>query len=65
MALDGRGIAWLPQTLIVDDLAAGRLVNAADLDLCVDLEIRLYSPRLMVGSTTKEFWDVATSSRSS
>lgn len=62
MALDGRGIAWLPQTLIADDLAAGRLVAAADADLCVDLEIRLYRPRLAVGRTTKEFWDVAISS---
>ncbi len=30
MALDGRGIAWLPRTLIADDLAAGRLLVAAD-----------------------------------
>ncbi|RZL93031.1 MAG: LysR family transcriptional regulator, partial [Variovorax sp.] len=59
MALDGRGIAWLPQSLVVDDLDAGRLVAAADADLCVDLEIRLYRPRLAVGRTTKEFWDVA------
>lgn len=59
MALDGRGIAWLPQTLVVDDLATGRLVAAADADLCVDLEIRLYRPRSAVGHTTKEFWEVA------
>jgi DNA-binding transcriptional LysR family regulator len=29
MAMDGRGMAWLPQTLIRDDLAAGRLIEAA------------------------------------
>lgn len=62
MALDGRGIAWLPQTLVVDDLETGRLAAAADLDFCVDLEIRLYRPRLAVGRTTNEFWDVAISS---
>ncbi|MDP3619412.1 MAG: LysR substrate-binding domain-containing protein [Ramlibacter sp.] len=59
MALDGRGIAWLPRTLIADDLAAGRLLVAADADLCVELEIRLYRPRLTVGRTTSAFWDVA------
>jgi DNA-binding transcriptional LysR family regulator len=59
MALDGRGIAWLPQTLVVDDLDAGRLVAAADADFRVDLEIRLYRPRSAVGRTTNEFWDVA------
>lgn len=29
MALDGRGIAWLPQTLVEDDINLGRLVAAA------------------------------------
>lgn len=29
MAMDGRGIAWLPLTVIEDDLAAGRLVKAS------------------------------------
>ena len=29
MALDGRGMAWLPQTLIAEDLASGRLTEAA------------------------------------
>lgn len=28
MALDGRGVAWLPATLIRDDVAAGRLMHA-------------------------------------
>ena len=34
MALDGRGMAWLPQTLITDDLASGRLIEAAPQDWC-------------------------------
>ena len=29
MALDGRGMAWLPRSLIRDDVAAGRLVGSA------------------------------------
>ncbi len=29
MALDGRGIAWLPQTLVEEDIGQGRLVAAA------------------------------------
>lgn len=32
MALNGRGLAWLPATLIRDDLASGRLVAAAPED---------------------------------
>ena len=45
MALDGRGLAWLPATLVHDDLAAGRLVRAAPADWDVALEIRLYRER--------------------
>jgi LysR family transcriptional regulator, hypochlorite-specific transcription factor HypT len=56
MALDGRGIAWLPRTLVEEDLAAGRLVAAADADFYVDLEIRLYRQRDAVGRAAEAFW---------
>jgi DNA-binding transcriptional LysR family regulator len=59
MALDGRGIAWLPQTLVVDDLEAGRLVAAADAELSIDLEIRLYRQRVAIGLATEAFWEAA------
>ena len=56
MALDGRGIAWLPRTLVVDDLASGRLVEAAPGDWTIDLEIRLYRDRSPLGKAAEEFW---------
>jgi LysR family transcriptional regulator, hypochlorite-specific transcription factor HypT len=57
MALDGRGVAWLPKTLIEDDLASGRLVAAAsDGDLTVDLEIRLYRQREHAGRAAEAVW---------
>lgn len=65
LALDGRGIAWLPQTLIMDDLDAGRLVAAADAELCVDLEIRLYRQRVAIGRGTQAFWEAAVESSAS
>lgn len=65
MALDGRGIAWLPQTLIADDLTSGRLIAAADVGLCVDLEIRLYKQRVAASRATEAFWEVASKARSS
>jgi DNA-binding transcriptional LysR family regulator len=63
MALDGRGIAWLPRTLVDDDLLAGRLVAAADADWSVDLEIRLYRQREDVGSVAEAFWAAAVTPR--
>ena len=62
MALDGRGIAWLPRTLVEEDLAAGRLVVAAEPRWSVDLEIRLYRQLAEVGRAAEAFWQAATQS---
>lgn len=56
MALDGRGMAWLPQTLIREDLASGRLIEAAPKEWIIELEIRLYRDRSPVGKAAEEFW---------
>jgi DNA-binding transcriptional LysR family regulator len=56
MALDGRGLAWLPQTLIAEDLAAGRLVEAAAPEWRTDMEIRHYRDRSPLGSAGEAFW---------
>ena len=61
MALDGRGVAWLPRTLVEEDLQAGSLVAAAGDDWNVDLEIRLYRPREAVGRAAEAFWKSANS----
>ncbi|WP_353248635.1 LysR family transcriptional regulator [Salinisphaera sp. T31B1] len=56
MALDGRGIAWLPRTLIADDLAAGRLSVAADAGWHVALEVRLYRGHGPLAAASEAFW---------
>lgn len=59
MALDGRGLAWLPQLLVGDDLDAGRLVEAAPAAWSIDLEIRLYRDRAALGQAAEAFWSAA------
>ena len=61
MTLDGRGIAWLPQTLITDDLKAGRLVEAGDDS--IELEIRLYRHRDRLGAAGEVFWSTVGKTR--
>ncbi len=61
MALDGRGIAWLPQTLVEDDISAGRLLPAAGGDWQIALEIRLYRARSPAGRAAEAFWRSAAS----
>ena len=56
MALDGRGLAWLPQLLIGDDIERGRLVVAAPEEWSIDLEIRLYRDRAALGKAAEAFW---------
>ena len=56
MALDGRGMAWLPQTLIAEDLTSRRLVEAAPRDWHIELEIRLYRDRAPLGKAGEDFW---------
>ncbi|WP_370869091.1 LysR family transcriptional regulator [Rhodoferax sp.] len=57
MVLDGRGIAWLPKSLIDEDLASGRLVPAASEEWCVELEIRLYRDRKPMARAAEALWD--------
>jgi DNA-binding transcriptional LysR family regulator len=59
MALDGRGVAWLPLTLVDEDISNGRLVAAATSDWNVPLEIRLYRDAELLGHSASAFWNNA------
>jgi DNA-binding transcriptional LysR family regulator len=62
MVLDARGLAWLPQTLVQEDIDQGRLVAAASDDWNVPLEIRLYRDRELLGRAADAFWKTAAGS---
>lgn len=62
MVLDGRGLAWLPRTLIADDLATGRLVSAGADKWQVALDIRLYRDRAVISPSAQSFWEAACNS---
>ena len=58
MALEGRGIAWLPQSLIVNELEARRLVHAGDARWTVPIEVRLFRPRAELTDVAEGLWRV-------
>jgi len=58
MALDGRGVAWLPRTLIAEELAAARLVTAGGEQWTIEVEIRLFRPRSALPHAAERFWAV-------
>ncbi|MGL4288218.1 MAG: LysR family transcriptional regulator [Phreatobacter sp.] len=56
MVRAGDGVAWLPRTLAEDDIAAGLLVEAAEPDLAIPIEIRLFRPVARQGQTAEAVW---------
>ncbi len=56
MVLDGRGVAWLPQSLIADEMASGRLVAAGSPEWSIDLDIRLIRSESALPPAAEVFW---------
>jgi DNA-binding transcriptional LysR family regulator len=56
MALEGRGVAWLPRSLICDEVAQGRLLPAADPGWNVPVDIRLYRPVQPLSVLAEALW---------
>ena len=56
MALDGRGVAWLPRTLIAEDLAGGRLVAVGDDAWRIAVDIRLFRQQATMHPAAEKFW---------
>jgi DNA-binding transcriptional LysR family regulator len=59
MALDGRGVAWLPRTLIDDELREGRLVEAGSGGWAIEVEIRLFRRQASELPAAEAFWRAA------
>lgn len=60
MAIEGRGVAWLPQSLIVEELRDGRLVQAGQHYETIPLEIRLFRRRANGPAGVESFWRLLT-----
>lgn len=56
MVLAGRGVAWVPESLVVDELRNGQLVPAADTSWYLSAEIRLYRARERGRPPVEQFW---------
>jgi DNA-binding transcriptional LysR family regulator len=59
LCLDGRGVAWLPATLVEDDLKSGRLLPFADDAWEVPVAVRLFRPEMRLTPTAEEMWRLA------
>ncbi|MBL0914935.1 MAG: LysR family transcriptional regulator [Sphingopyxis sp.] len=60
MAKDGKGLAWLPLSIVADDLSRGALVRAGDEQWDIPVDVRLYRPRSRQSPSAEAFWKLAT-----
>ena len=60
MACTGRGIAWLPESLVAPDLAEGTLRRAEAPAPVVALDIRLVRTAAPLGPAAEAFWTLVT-----
>lgn len=56
MALEGRGLAWLPMSLVADDLRAGTLTDAGEGGWRVPVDIRLYRQQAHMAPVAEALW---------
>ena len=56
MALEGRGVAWLPKSLIADELKSGKLMQAGSDTWQVDVDIRLYRQASDMIEAAEHIW---------
>ncbi|MGO4572385.1 LysR family transcriptional regulator [Microvirga sp. 2TAF3] len=56
MAVAGWGLAWIPESILVDDLAAGRVVRAGAPSWDLSVDIRLYRFLANERPIVKRFW---------
>ena len=61
MALEGRGVAWLPESLIADELRAGTLVAAGGSAFSLPVQIRLYRQRAEMSPMAEAVWELSAS----
>jgi len=58
MVMEGRGIAWLPQSLIKDELSTGKLLAAGSPQWHIPVDIRLYRQRAALAAPAEALWQV-------
>lgn len=60
MAVEGRGLAWCPLSLVAEELApGGRLTRAGGPEWDVPMEVRLVRPRARLAPAAEAFWAAA------
>ena len=58
MVIEGYGLAWIPKSIVVDDLASGCLLRAAEERDDILLDIKIYRYEQQPEPRAEEFWQI-------
>ncbi len=58
MVIEGYGVAWLPNSIVVDDLNSGRLVRAAEESDDILVDIKIYRYEQNTEPRAEKFWQI-------
>jgi len=59
LAIEGKGVAWIPESLAADEMGpAGRLTSAGSADWVVEVRIVLIRPRARMTDIAESFWNL-------
>jgi DNA-binding transcriptional LysR family regulator len=58
MVIEGYGVAWIPLSIIVDDLEKGRVVHAGDENDGIKLDIKIYRNSNFIAPQAEKFWQL-------
>ena len=59
LALEGRGVAWVPENIVLSELDQNLICRAGGPKWSVPMEIRLFRPKHDLGPTAEAFWELA------
>lgn len=58
MVMEGYGVAWIPKSIVADDLASGALLRAAEERHDILLDIKIYRHKATTDAEAEKFWRV-------
>ncbi|TGV95623.1 LysR family transcriptional regulator, partial [Mesorhizobium sp. M2E.F.Ca.ET.154.01.1.1] len=58
LSREGRGMAWLPESSISEELTSGSLVLAGDKRWFIPVEIRIFRSRERLPAMAEELWSM-------
>ncbi len=59
LAMEGKGVAWIPESLAAEEIRQGRLALAGAAEWAVDVKIVLIRPRARMADLAEAFWSLA------